>query len=312
VPLVNLLCEHEPLQPGIVGLGAFDGVHHGHRELLGRVIERARQLSLPALVFTFDHSPRCLLSAGDFPGEITTPEEKFQLLLATGLDRVVFRPFDREFAMTSPEQFVEDIIVHKMQAREVFVGFNFGFGLHRRGNPAFLQELLARRGRGCHIISPVKIAGHVVSSSLIREAIAEGDFTIANQLLGREASFSGTVIHGDHRGRTMGFPTANLDLERTTKVLPPHGVYLCLVDSPVGTHPAVVNIGVRPTFDRRGTVLEAHLLNFSGDLYHHSIRVRFLKRLREEIQFTGIDTLVTRIQQDMAIARAFFGDPKAH
>lgn len=301
--LVNLLSGPPALGPCVLGLGTFDGVHRGHRALLAEVIGQAREHRLPAVVFSFDHPPRRLLHPEGFLGELTTPEEKFGLLLATGIDWVVFRPFDGTFAHTSPGEFVRTVILDQLQARLVCVGFNFHFGHDRAGNSESLCQEVAGAGCSCLVIPQMQMGGETVSSSRIRRAIADGDLEMANQLLGREASFTGTVIHGDHRGREMGFPTANLDLEGSSKVLPPRGVYLCLVDSAAGSHHALVNIGVRPTFGRVRAMLEAHLLDFHGDLYHQTIRVRFLKRLRAEVRFPSATALITQIQADLEQAR---------
>ncbi|HOY67486.1 MAG TPA: bifunctional riboflavin kinase/FAD synthetase [Candidatus Ozemobacteraceae bacterium] len=302
--LYNLLSGPIGLGPCVVGLGAFDGVHRGHQTLISGILAESRRKELAAVVFTFDHPPRRLLDPVNFPGEITTPEEKFGLLLSSGVDAVVFRPFDEEFARTTPEQFIRDVLIGQLDARHIFVGFNFGFGLHRRGSADFMRNELERLERACTIIPPVTAGHHLVSSTLIREAIGDGDIELATHLLGRHPAISGEVIHGDHRGREMGFPTANLSLEGSIKVLPPKGVYYCLVDTPRGTHHAMVNIGTRPTFDRRLFLLEAHLLDFAGDLYHTTIRVRFVKRLREEIRFPSMADLVGQIRTDLAAVRA--------
>ncbi len=301
--LYNLLSG--PLQTGpcVIGLGTFDGVHLGHQALISGIIREARKEGLSSVIFTFDHPPRRLLDPENFPGEITTPEEKFRLLLHSGVDSVVFRPFDETFARTPPEEFIRNILIERLEARHVFVGFNFGFGMHRRGSAEFMQKELRSLGRECTVISPVTAAKHLVSSTLIRESLADGDIELASQLLGRHPSLSGEVVHGDHRGRDMGFPTANLPLENSIKVLPPKGVYYCIVDTPQGAFNALVNIGTRPTFDRRILLLEAHLLDFSGDLYHQTIRVRFVKRLRDEIRFPSMDSLISQIKADLTSVR---------
>jgi len=301
--LINLLSNPTDIGPCVLGVGAFDGVHRGHQALIQELRDRATQLHLPAVIFTFDHSPRRLLSPATFPGEITTPQEKFNLLMKTGVDWVVFRPFEQQFAMTSPTDFVRNIVIAKFKSVSVFVGFNFGFGLHREGTAAFLEHELIGQNIECRIIPPVKIEKRIISSTKIREAIVDGDFQTASRFLGRYASFSGEVIHGDHRGREMGFPTANLNLSGTTKVLPPHGVYFCLVDTPTKTFYSLVNIGVRPTFNRKIPLLEAHLLDFNADIYHQTIRVRFIQKIREEIRFPSMDALISQINKDLANVR---------
>ncbi len=298
--LKNLLSGDTGIGPCVLGIGTFDGVHLGHRQLISDIICCARELELPAVIFTFDHSPRKFLSPEIFKGYLTTPEEKFSLLLGTGVDYVVFRPFDEAFAAVSSEEFVSGILLKKLQAEVTFVGFNFCFGAKRAGTAEMLAQTLASHGKSCQVIAPVKVGEEVVSSSIIRDAVAAGDFARANRFLGREASFSGEVVHGDHRGRVMGFPTANLQLEASQKILPPNGVYACHADTPDGSFAAIVNIGVRPTFERGNHLLEAHLLNFSGDLYHRTIRIRFVQRIREEKRFPDMQALIVQINQDLA------------
>lgn len=310
--LKNLLSGNLNIGPCVLGIGTFDGVHCGHRQLISDIIHCAHQQGLPAAIFTFDHSPRKFLAPDFFRGYLTTPEEKFNRLLKTGVDYVIFRPFDEAFAAIPYPEFVKKILIEQLQAETTFVGFNFCFGAGRSGNSIMLQQELTKHGKNCQVITPVMIGNEIVSSSIIREAVAAGDFVRANLFLGREASFSGTVVHGDHRGRIMGFPTANLKLEESLKVLPPNGVYACFADSPAGTHAAIVNVGIRPTFDRSSHLLEAHLLDFSGDLYHRTIRVRFVKRIRDEQKFPDMQTLVNQINLDLASCKQILGDSANH
>ena len=303
--LKNLLSGNLGIGPCVLGIGTFDGVHLGHRQLISDIIHFARQHGLPSVIFTFDHSPRKFLSPKIFKGYLTTPEEKFSLLLGTGVDYVVFRPFDEAFSTVGHAEFVKDILIDQLQASTVLVGFNFCFGAGRAGNAQILSSELAKNGSECRIIAPVMLDNQVVSSSIIRDAVSEGNFPRANRFLGREACFTGEVVHGDHRGRVMGFPTANLQLEESLKILPPNGVYACFADTPEGSHPAIVNIGVRPTFDRRTHLLEAHLLDFSGDLYHRTIRVRFAHRIRDEKCFPDMQSLVNQINLDIAACRQY-------
>lgn len=296
--LKNLLSGDPDIGPCIVGMGTFDGVHVGHRTLIEQIILCGREMNLPAVIFTFDHSPRKFLSPDSFKGYLTTPEEKFSLLMSAGIDYVVFRPFDAKIAKTPYREFVKSVLVEKLDTQIAFVGFNFCFGAHRSGNAQMLADELRANGRICQVIEPVKIKGETVSSTLIRNALAKGDFERTNRFLGREACFSGEVVHGDHRGRLMGFPTANLLIEKSEKILPPNGVYACYADTPDGSYQAIVNLGVRPTFNRGNHLLEAHLLGFNGDLYHQIIRVRFVKKIREEHKFDDMAALIEQIKVD--------------
>jgi riboflavin kinase/FMN adenylyltransferase len=296
--LLNLLSGDLCFDKCALGIGTFDGVHIGHQKLIEELIKVAKEKNLPSVILTFDHSPRKFLFAESFPGYLTTPEEKFSLLMATGVDYVVFRPFDDTFSQMGHHDFVKNIIIDQLNAEATLVGFNFGFGVNKSGNAEFLKSELEKAGRSCSILPPVKLDNVVVSSSFIRQAVTDGNFDISNRFLGRESCFSGEVVHGDHRGRQMGFPTANLVLEKSQKILPPNGVYACYADTPDGSFPALVNIGTRPTFDKDDLILEAHLLGFNGDLYHRTIRVRFFHRIRDERKFPNMAALVSQIETD--------------
>lgn len=306
--LKNLLSGNLDIGPCILGIGTFDGLHLGHRYLIEQIHECSKETGLPSVIFTFDHSPRKFLNPEIFKGYLTSPAEKFNLILSTGIDHVVFRPFDPEFARLPYQDFVKNIICDQLDARITFVGFNFCFGAKRAGNAQMLADLLKTQNRRCNIIQPVKIDNQVVSSSIIREAVLNGDFEKANHFLGRHSSFTGTVEHGDHRGRKMGFPTANLALEKSEKILPPDGVYACFADTPKGSFKAMVNVGIRPTFARERHMLEAHLLNFNDDLYHRTIRIRFIKRIREEKKYPDMATLSQQLRKDKATTETILND----
>lgn len=305
--LRNLLSDNYEAEPCILGIGSFDGVHIGHQKLISDLIACSKRMSLPSVVLTFDCSPRKLLSPDSFKGYITTPEEKFSLLMSSGIDSLVFRLFDEPFAKMAWQEFVKNILVNRLQANTVVIGFNFGFGKGKAGNADTLKTELAKFGCKCEVTQPVIIDGQVVSSSLIREAILNGDFERANKFLGREVCFTGKVIHGDHRGREMGFPTANLKLEESMKTLPPNGVYACYVDIDGESFEAIVNIGMRPTFSGKEYLLEAHLPDFSSDLYHKTIKVRFVQRIREEQKFADMQSLIFQIHKDITDCHTFFG-----
>jgi riboflavin kinase/FMN adenylyltransferase len=300
----NILSESLDIGPCAVGIGFFDGVHLGHQRLISELIAYGKRVGLPAVIFTFDHSPRKLLSPDIFKGYITSPEEKFSYLLNLGVDHVVFRPFELDFSKLSHKEFIQEILLDRLNARAVFVGFNFHFGADKHGDAKYLQRKLLNHSCECHIIDKVTHQGEVVSSSIIRQAIEAGDFERANMFLGREASLVGEVVSGDSRGRELGFPTANICLKSTNKILPPKGVYVCYADTPRGTFPALVNIGTRPTFNKKNLLLEAHLIDFTDSLYHQSIRIRFKKRLREEIKFPSAEALIEQITKDQQEAKA--------
>jgi riboflavin kinase/FMN adenylyltransferase len=300
----NILSESLDIGPCAVGIGFFDGVHLGHQRLISELIAYGKKANLPAVIFTFDHSPRKLLAPEIFRGYITSPEEKFSYLINLGVDHVVFRPFELDFSKLSHQEFIKDILIKRLNAKAVFVGFNFHFGADKHGDAGYLEKELLKYNCQCHVIDKVTLEDEVVSSSIIREAIEGGDFERANRFLGREASLVGEVVAGDSRGRTLGFPTANICLKSTNKILPPNGVYACYADTAMGTYPALVNIGTRPTFNKTAHLLEAHLIDFKDSLYHQSIRIRFKKRLREEIKFPTAEALIEQITKDQQEAKA--------
>jgi riboflavin kinase/FMN adenylyltransferase len=302
-----------PRRP-VLTIGNFDGIHIGHRAILRTVTDRARALDGEAVVYTFDPHPRKVLQGERAPGLLTTTEQKLELLAAAQIDLVVLEAFDEAFSRTTPETFVRECVHARIAPREVYVGYDFHFGRDREGSMRTLTELGPRLGFAVTIIPEVTIAGRDVSSTRIRELLAAGEAQEAALLLGRPYAIRGAVVRGDQRGRTLGFPTANVAPE--TEVLPGHGVYAGgarLLDEPPagGAGPprgavfaAVTNVGRRPTFKPDDPPLaEAHLLDFSGDLYGRRIEVTFEARLRAERRFPGPDALREQIARDVAEAR---------
>lgn len=293
----------------ILTIGNFDGLHIGHREILRTVIDRARARDGEAVVYTFDPHPRKVLQADRAPSLLTTTEQKLELLAAAQIDLVVLEPFTAEFATTTPESFVREHVHAHVAPLEVYVGYDFHYGRDRAGSMRLLTELGPRLGFAVTIIPEVTIGGRDVSSSRIRELLAAGDVEESKRMLGRSFAVRGTVVAGDRRGRTLGFPTANLAPEN--EVVPAHGVYaghVRLLDAgtpAAGTRfAAVTNVGRRPTFkDDDPALAEAHLFDFSGDLYGRRIEVSFEARLRGEQKFSGAAALRAQIARDVEIAR---------
>jgi riboflavin kinase/FMN adenylyltransferase len=309
----SALLGRPPRRP-VLTIGNFDGVHIGHRAILRTVTDRARSLDGEAVVYTFDPHPRKVLQAERAPGLLTTTEQKLELLAAAGIDLVVLEPFDEAFARTTPEAFVRECVHARVAPREVYVGYDFHFGRDREGSMRTLTELGPRLGFAVTIIPEVTIGSRDVSSTRIRELLADGAAEEAALLLGRPYAIRGTVVEGDRRGRTLGFATANVAPE--TEVLPALGVYAgrvrLLDEPPAGASGpprgalfgAVTNVGRRPTFKPDDPPLaEAHLLDFAGDLYGRRIEVSFEARLREERRFPGPDALRAQIERDVAEAR---------
>lgn len=282
---ITALADVHP-RPRTIAIGMFDGVHLGHRA----VIDGADT------VVTFDPHPMAVLRPQNVPGQLTTLEQKAEILGALGVQELVLVPFTPEMAALTAEEFVDDVIVDRLDARGVRIGENFRFGRAALGTP----ELLAADSRFDTTVVPVlTVDGDVVSSTRIRRLIAEGDVQAAARLLGSPYTLGGTVVQGEQRGRTLGFPTANL-FPPPGRVLPDHGVYACRATVDDVVHPAAVSIGVRPQFETRlGVLVEAYLLDYSGILYGQQIELEFLDHLRGEQKFAGVDELIAQIQRDV-------------
>jgi riboflavin kinase/FMN adenylyltransferase len=298
--------DERPRRP-VLTIGNFDGVHIGHRAILRTVTDRARVLDGEAVVYTFDPHPRKVLQGDSAPRLLTTTEQKLELLEAAQIDLVVIEPFTPAFARTSPERFVRDRVHARLAPLEVYVGYDFHFGRDREGSMRTLTELGPRLGFAVTIVPEVTIGSRDVSSSRIRALLDSGEVEEARLLLGRSYAVRGRVVEGDRRGRTLGFPTANLAPE--TEVLPGLGVYVGRVrvlDGPDAglRRGGVTNVGRRPTFKPDDPPLaEVHLLDFDGDLYGRRLELSFEARLRAERRFPGPDALREQIARDVAEAR---------
>jgi riboflavin kinase/FMN adenylyltransferase len=282
-------------RPRRVAVGTFDGVHLGHREVIGGA----------DTVLTFDPHPTAVIQPEAAPRLLTDPARKAQLIASLGVQELVVIPFDAEFAARSAQEFLDDVLVGALGATHVAVGENFRFGHKARGDTALLRADDRFQTRVAEL---VEIDGEVVSSSHIRGLVLGGAVEYAGRLLGDPFTLAGEVVHGDERGRELGYPTANL-VPDAAFVTPGHGVYAARATTSAGeTLPAAVNIGVRPTFvTGRGELIEAHLLDFSGDLYGSRLEIAFLKRLRGEKRFDSVDALVDQMARDVGAARAIYG-----
>jgi len=279
-------------RPRRVAVGTFDGVHLGHRE----VIRGADT------VLTFEPHPAAIVSPTGAPRLLTPLQRKVELIADLGVQELVVVPFDREFASRSAESFIDDVLVSTLRAVHVSVGENFRFGHKAKGDT---QRLLTDDRFETRIVPLLEVDGEVVSSSHIRGLVLGGAVEYADKLLGAPFTFSGEVTEGDKRGRTLGFPTANL-LPRDGYVVPGHGVYACRATTADGVvHVAATNVGVRPMFvTGRGELIEAFLVDFQGDIYGTELRVEFLKRLRGEKRFESVDALIEQMGRDVEEARA--------
>ena len=295
------------LAPSVVALGSFDGVHLAHAKILTTTVERARALTVPAVVCTFDPAPAIVLTPERAPAPIATLEDNLTQIAAHGIDATLIIPFTAEFSRIEAETFVGDVLVKTLGAREVVVGFNHTFGRGARGTAALLGELARVNGFVAHVLPPLQVAGQTVSSTAIREALREGDVTAAAQFLGRPYAIHGPVLRGAGRGRTLGFPTANLKPD--LPLILAAGVYACRASWPGGGAPGVVNVGYRPTFDEHQYWVEAFLLDFSGDLYDRTLTVEFIERIRPEQKFSSVDALKAQVMADIETARRIAGLP---
>ena len=288
--------------PSAVALGAFDGIHLGHRAILGTAVALARQGKIRALACTVDRHPMEVLQPDRAPMPITTLEERLELIAGAGIDTTVVIPFTPAVASVEAKAFVQDVLVGTLVAREIVVGFNHRFGRGARGDAQLLESLAAPLGFRAHIVPALMVDGVAVSSSEIRAALQRGDLPNAERLLGRPYSIRGEVVRGAGRGRTLGFPTANVKTERPLGL--PVGVYVCRLLVGARQHQAVVNVGYRPTFGETDLSVEAHVLDFAGDLYDQTVTLTFLRRLREERKFPSVDALKEQIALDVAAARS--------
>ena len=307
-------------RPVVVTIGNFDGVHQGHQRIIALAIQQARGHQGTAVAFTFRPHPQVALRPESAPAMITTYDEKLELLAHAGVDLILEQPFSREFSTSQPEQFFNEILLRRLNATSIVVGYDFAFGKGREGHLEALAELCQRSAVKLTVVEPQRSDGEIVSSSRVRQLLQAGEVQTAARLLGRPFFYRGVVIKGDARGRKLGFPTANLRLEN--KIALPNGVYATVarVRDARGQWleegvliPSVTNIGVRPTFTISAAaqtsgssspdgvfpaLIETHLLGRALDLYGLTLEVQFVERLREERKFDGVDALKTQIARD--------------
>lgn len=299
----------DPPRGTVLSIGNFDGVHVGHQAVLRHVRDRANELSASAAVMTFDPHPVKLLRPSAAPRLLTTLEQRLELIAREGIDVALVVPFTHRLSRMTATRFVHEVLADRLGIREAYIGANFRFGADRGGDVALLTELGRRLGFAAAAWPTVQVGGAVVSSSRVRDAVDRGEVEMAGRLLGRAPFIDGYVLEGRRLGRTLGFPTLNLEVENELR--PAGGVYVTAVHVPSfeRTFESVTNIGVRPTVhDSQMVTIETHVFDFSADVYRERVRLFFLRRLRDERSFPSAEVLVEQIGADVAAARRFFGE----
>ncbi len=294
----------EPGRSSIVGIGNYDGLHRGHQTVLSTVVRRAQRQRGTSTVITFDPHPLKVLRPEGAPQMILPLAERIRLVEELGVERMLLLEFTLPFSRTPATTFVEEVLVAGLHCSEVYIGRNFRFGRDREGGVELLQEMGASRGFRALGAKEVRYKEFIISSTLVRSTLADGQVALARRLLGRPFTLKGKVVHGEGRGRSLDFPTANLELEN--EIVPCEGVYITRAVLPGRSYPAATNIGRRPTFGGHQMVTETHLLDCTEDLYGTPLRLEFLRRLRDERTFEGPDALRLQIKRDVGKVRDYF------
>jgi riboflavin kinase / FMN adenylyltransferase len=290
-----------PLHGAVVAIGNFDGVHRGHRAVIGAALARAKALQRPAAALTFSPHPRVFLRPQDALFQLSSERDRLRLLAASGLDGAIVMTFDAGLAATSAADFIERILVGRFGIGGAAIGFDFHFGHKRTGSPAYLAEQGARLGFAVDIVPPLEDEGRPVSSGAVRTALSQGKVVEAAELLGAPWFVSGEVIHGDKRGRDLGFPTANINLDPSCGLK--HGIYAVRIGIDGKRLDGVASFGIRPMFDAGAPLLEVFLFDFDDDLYGKTLDVAFIGWIRHEQTFDSVETLTRQIAADSAQAR---------
>ena len=296
----------EIARPTVLTLGVFDGLHLGHQLIMRTVVERARAAAAVPTAVTFDPHPRAVLHPASAPPLLQTFDQKIEAFGVLGIEQAIVIRFTPEFARVRAEEFLRDVVHERLHAREVYLGRGFAFGHKREGDIELLRRVGERLGFRAGEVPEVRLRGQRISSSRIRELLAEGRVNLARRMLGRPYGVEGRVVRGQERGRTLGYPTANLLPQN--RVIPARGVYVTATLIEGTWRRSVTNVGVRPTFGQDAAPsVETYVLGWGGDLYGDVVRVRFLHRLRPERRFSGADELKRQIEADVMRAARYFG-----
>ena len=302
--LFSSLDQVNNIEPTVIALGNFDGIHLGHQAIIKKTIHDAQGEKCKSAVFTFANHPRNLLGKSDSVKNILYAEDKMKIIEELGIDYVFNIPFTEEIMTMDPIDFIDKILIEKFHVKEVLCGFNYHFGYKAEGNVELLIKEGAKKGFGVHVTEPFTIDDQVVCSSLIREKIAEGDMTSCSKLLGRNYTIGGEVVVGNRLGKSIGFPTSNLNIDKTM-VSPPNGVYItkCYYNGVV--YPSITNVGNKPTIGKYHKNIETHIFNFDMELYGKNIKVEFLEKMRDERKFASVEDLSREIMANCITAKAY-------
>lgn len=288
----------QSIKGAFVTIGNFDGVHLGHKFIFDKLVKESGKVKKKSVVITFDPNPKMVLHPDRRPFYlISTLEEKIHLLDSLNIDAVIIIPFSLEYAKTSAESFVREVLWEKLHVKKVFIGHDYTFGKGKEGDEKFLSMFGKKLGFDMEVIEAVKINHTIASSTRIRNAILEGDVKTAAILLGRHFNLSGTVIQGHHRGGNMGIHTANIEPEKV--LVPASGVYAVIVEFNKDRYQGMLNIGFNPTFEDKILSIEVHILKFNQDIYGERLDILFIERLRDEIKFDSVEKLIDQIKQDI-------------
>lgn len=302
--IYNSLEEILNIEPTVTALGNFDGVHKGHRELIERAVRMSKEMGIKSAVFTFSNHPKNLLTGSLSVKNILYPEDKAKIIERLGIDYLFSIPFNKDMMNMSPEDFTKKLLAEKLNCKAVVAGYNYRFGKAAKGTPLFMKKIGEEKGFGVSIIDPVIVNGQVVSSSLIREFIRDGEMEQCFDFLGRFYSIGGTVVVGNQIGRTIGFPTSNILLDESM-VTPAHGVYITYCKYNGTVYPSITNVGLKPTIGDNKKTIETHIFNFNKELYGKKIRVEFVKKTRSEVKFGSVEDLSKQILRDCNTAKEY-------
>jgi riboflavin kinase/FMN adenylyltransferase len=293
----------------VLTVGTFDGVHAGHRVLMNTVLQKAKERNARSIIITFDPHPREIIHPGSGGIQLlTTLKERREILEEIGIDLLVIIPFDRDFSLLSAEEFIRDVIYQQIGVSEFVIGYDHHFGRDRKGTIETVERLGSQLGFDAYVVSRQEVGHQTVSSTAIRKALCEeGDVEKAADMLQRRYRLSGTVVHGDKRGKELGFPTANIEPAEKRKIVPRNGIYAVKVRVAETWRNGMMSIGIRPTFKNTGRTVEVHLFDFDKLIYGMIVEIMFVKRLRDEIKFESAEELTDQMKKDETEARRILG-----